>query len=154
MRAAGAREHILLEMDAAHARVQDAIAGLTDEQMSRPELDGWSVNDHLTHITFWHEMRFFEVSRIARGGGASFPPVDEEGVEKINEQFVTNRRSLTSAQVIADFDFAREMVRQAIITCPEDRLDDQLYEEIGQHGSGHDSSHAEMIRSWRDGVRI
>jgi hypothetical protein len=75
-------------------------------------------------------------------------------VEKINEQFVTNRRSLTSAQVIADFDFAREMVRQAIISCPEERLDDRFYEEIGQHGSGHDSSHAEMIRSWRDSAGV
>jgi len=151
MRAATARDQLLLEMDAAHDRVNEAIAGLAEEQMSRPDLDGWSVKDHLTHLTFWHEMRFFEISRIGRGGQASFPSTDEAeaGVEQINQQFVANRRSLPFTQVLSDLNFAREIVRQAIAGCPEDRLDERLYEGIGMHGAGHDSEHADMIISWR-----
>ena len=150
MRAAKARDQLLLEMDAARDRVNEAIEGLAEDQMSRREIDGWSIKDHLTHLTLWHELRFFELSRIARGGRAGFPVTDEAGVEHINQQFAANRRPLPLAQVLADLDFAREMVRQAVANCREDRLDLRFYEELGPNGAGHEISHAEMIRSWRD----
>ena len=149
MRVGTTRDQLQLELDMARSRVKDAIAGLTEEQMSRPDLDGWSVKDHLTHVTLWHEMRFFEISRIARGGRAGFPVTDEAGVEHINQQFAANRRSLPLTQVLADLDFAREMVRQAIATCSEDRLDQRLYDELGPNGAGHETGHAEMITAWR-----
>jgi hypothetical protein len=149
MRATTARDQLLLEMDAARDRVKEAIAGLSEEQMSQRDLDGWSVKDHLTHLTLWHELRFFEISRIARGGRAGFPVTDEEGVEHINQQFAAYRRSLTLTQVLADLDFAREMVRQAVASCPEDHLDVRLYEELGPNGAGHETDHAEMIAAWR-----
>jgi hypothetical protein len=149
MRALTDRNQLLLELDTARARVMEAIAGLTEEQTSRPDLDGWSVKDHLTHLTLWHEMRFFEISRIARGGRAGFPVTDEAGVEHINQQFAVNRRPLSLAQVLADLDFAREMVRQAVATSPEDRLDLSHYEELGPNGAGHETAHAEMITAWR-----
>ena len=154
MRALTGRDQLLLELDTAHARVKEAIAGLTEEQMSQPELDGWSVKDHLTHLTLWHEMRFFEVSRIARGGHAGFPETDEAGIEHINQQFVANRRSLPTEQVLADLDFAREMVRQAVAAAPEDRLDLRFYEELGPTGAGHETDHAEIIDSWRKRMNL
>ena len=143
------RDELLFELDTARARVNEAIGGLTEDQMSLPVLDGWSVKDQLTHLTLWHEIRFFELSRIARGGAAGFPVTDEAGVEHINEQFAANRRSLPLAQVLADLDFTRDMVREAVASCPEDRLDLRLYEELGPNGAGHEISHAEMITAWR-----
>jgi len=152
MRALTDRNQLLLELDTARACVMEAIAGLTEEQMSERELDDWSVKDHLTHLTLWHEMRFFEISRIARGGAAGFPVTDEAGVEHINQQFAVNRRSLPMAQVLADLDFVREMVRQAVTASPEDRLEQRLYEELGPNGAGHETDHAELIESWRKGM--
>jgi hypothetical protein len=143
------RDQLLLEMDAARDRVNEAIAGLTEEQMAQPTLDGWSVKDHLTHLTLWHELRFFELGRIARGGRAGFPVIDEAGIDHINELFTANRRALPFPQVLADLDFARDMVRQTVAECPDHRLDITLYEELGPHGAGHDTSHADMIISWR-----
>jgi DinB family protein len=150
MRAATARDQALLEMDTARERVNQAIAGLSEEQMSQQDLDGWSVKDHLTHLTLWHELRFFEISRIARGGRAGFPETDEAAVEHINQQFAANRRSLPLAQVLADLDFARDMIREALSNSPEDRLDLRFYEELGPNGAGHDTSHADMIIAWRE----
>ena len=149
MRVGTTRDQLLLEMDTARARIKEAIDVLTEEQMSRPDLDGWSAKDHLTHLTLWHELRFFELSRIARGGRAGFPVTDEAGVEHINQQFAANRRPLPLAQVFADLEFAREMVRQAVTACPEDRLDQRLFEELGPSGAGHEIGHAEMITAWR-----
>jgi len=149
MRVGATRDQLLLEMDAARDHLKEAIAGLSDEQLFLPAIEGWSVKDHLTHLTLWHELRFFELSRIARGGHAAFPVTDEAGVEHINEQFAANRRPLSLAQVVADLDFAREMVRQAVANCPEDRLDQRFFEELGPNGAGHETSHAEMITAWR-----
>jgi len=142
------RDEAIFELDAAAARVDAGIAGLTDEQASRPSSDGWSTKDQLTHITFWHEMRFFEVSRIAHGGHASFPLTEEAGVEHLNEQIAANRRSLALEQVVADLRFAREMVRQALLAAPED-LAMTRFAEIGPVGSSHEMAHAEMITAWR-----
>jgi len=147
MRAATVRDQLLVEMDVARDRLNEAMAGLSEAQLSLPKIDGWSVKDHLTHLTLWHELRFFEISRIAHGGRAGFPITDETGVEHINEQFAANRRPLPHAQVLADLDFAREMVRQAVSTCPEERLALTHYEELGQNGAGHDMEHADMILS-------
>ena len=143
------QQRLAAEMDEVAGRVHAAIAGLAEEQASRRAPDGWSVKDQLTHLTFWHELRFFEVSRIARGGRASFPVTDEKGVQHINEQIAANRRALTLEQVVADLDFARETVKQAVLSAPEDRVDPSLFEEIGPHGAEHESAHAELIERWR-----
>jgi hypothetical protein len=61
-----------------------------------------------------------------------------------------NRRALPLAQVVADLDFARQMVKQAVLACPEDRLNQSLYGEIGiQGGAAHEIEHAGLIEVWR-----
>src|SRR3990172_5465673 len=115
MRALTPHQQLISELDHAAGRVAAAIKGLTDEQASRPAADGWSVKDQLTHMTFWHDMRFFEISRIARGGRAGFPATAENGVRHINEQMAANRRRLPLAQVVADLNFARETLKQAVL---------------------------------------
>ena len=150
MRGLTTHQQLISQLGAAAERVNAALKGLTDEQASRPAPDGWSVKDQLTHITFWHEMRFFEISRIARGGRYGFPSTSEEGVQHINEQMAANRRRLPLTQLVADLDFAREMVKQAVLAAPEDRLDETLYAEIGiQGGAAHEIEHAGLIETWR-----
>jgi hypothetical protein len=142
------------ELDAAHARVREAIAGLTDGQASVPGPDGWSIKDHLTHLTLWHEMRFFEISRIARGGTASFPLATEEDVTPLNETVAAHRRRLPLTQAIADLEFAWSMVEQAVAACPEERLRSGFDGEVGPVGAAHDISHAGMIRTLRQGAGL
>ena len=150
MRTAPDRDQLVLGLRAARTRVLEAIAGLSEEQMSRREMDGWSVKDHLAHLTVWHEMRFFEVTRIARGGRAAFPVSTEEEAEPVNSAFAQFRRDLPLRQVLEDLEFAREMVIQTVAGCEEEALDETRYEEIGiRGGAEHDISHAQMIAAWR-----
>jgi hypothetical protein len=149
MRGLTAQQQLIAELEAAAARIDSVIAGLTDEQASRPAADGWSVKDQLTHITFWHEMRFFETSRIARGGRAGFQETEEDGLEQMNRQMVENRRGLPLSQVMDDLRFVREMVKQAIVALPEEILDRAPFAEIGPNGAGHEMDHADLIEAWR-----
>ena len=156
MRALTANQQLVTELEYSRALLLRAIDGLSEEQMSRATIDGWSVKDHLTHLTVWDEMRFFEISRIARGGGASFRETpDEAGLAWINEPTVAMRRRLSLAQVLTDLSFARDLVLQAVALCSEDRLDQRYYEEIGiAGGAAHDRSHADTIAAWRKKERI
>jgi hypothetical protein len=107
------------------------------------------VKDHLTHLTLWHEFRFFEISRIGRGGQASFPLATDDEINPINDTFSAFRRGLPLAQAMSDLEFAWSMVKQAVAACPEDRLEHGFSGEIGPDGAAHDLSHAEMIQRLR-----
>jgi hypothetical protein len=145
------RQQVAAEFAAAHDHVRQAIAGLSEDDAAAIGPDGWSIKDHLTHLTLWHEMRFFEVSRIGRGGQPSFPLTDEEEVTPLNNMVAAYRRGLTLEQVIADLEFAWSMVEQAVAASPDDRLDRGFSGEIGPLGTGHDVAHATMIGALRRG---
>jgi hypothetical protein len=145
------QDRLATELAAAHERVRRAISNLTEEQAMAVGPDGWSIKDHLAHLTLWHEMRFFEISRIGRGGSPSFPHASEEQATPLNETAAANRRGLTLRQVIADLEFAWSMVEQAVSVCPEDCLELGFSGEIGPIGSGHDIAHAQMIKALRQG---
>jgi len=150
MRALTDHQELATQLQHTRERVLESVAGLTDEEASVPGDDGWSIKDHLTHMTLWHEMRFFEISRIARGGDYSFPTSGEDAITPLNEAFVDNRRRLTLGQVVADLEFSWEMVARAVAACPQDRLNQRLYGEIGiSGGAEHDLEHAEAITALR-----
>ncbi|HEU4759941.1 MAG TPA: DinB family protein [Dehalococcoidia bacterium] len=150
MRALGARDQLLLEMETARARVLDAIAGLTEEQMSRPGIDGWSVKDHLNHLTACDEFRFYEIGRISRGGSPAFRDMDRDQTEALNGLIVTLRRALPLDQVRTDLQFARSLVLEAIRGAPEHALAAEPYGDFPVDGSiPHDFEHAAAITAWR-----
>jgi len=141
----------LLEMKAARSRVLAAVDGLTEEQISRPEIDGWSVKDHLNHLTACDEFRFYEIGRISRGARPAFASMDEEQTDTLNALMVTLRRHLTVEQVMADLDFARSLVLEAIQGAPEHALSPEAYGDFPVDGSiPHDLEHAAAITAWRE----
>jgi hypothetical protein len=155
MRIGAARDQLILDLDTARARVMEAITGLTEEQMSRQEMDGWSVKDHLNHLTACDEIRFFEIGRISRGGQPTFRGLDGAPSDTFNETIVSHRRGLPTEQVLADLASTRSLVVEAIAGAPEHALSRDAYGDYPVDGSiGHDIAHAEIIESWRKEVGI
>jgi hypothetical protein len=153
MRAVRDADVIIEELRASRAEVMDAIRGFTEEEMSSLTADSWSAKDHLAHLTVWDEFRFFEISRIARGGRAGLTDVSDEDIDRLNAIKSSPRRALSLAQVLEDLEFARALVLDAIAHAPEAALDEGRYGEIGLQGAaGHDREHAGMIRRIREGA--
>jgi hypothetical protein len=151
MRVGSPRDQLLLEMKTARARVLDAVAGLTEEQMSRPELDGWSVKDHLAHLTACDEFRFYEIGRVSRGAPAVFMSVDGEQTDALNAVVVSLRRHMTLEELVEDLEFARSLVLEAISQAPERALSPEAYGHFPVNGSiPHDLEHAAAITAWRE----
>jgi hypothetical protein len=151
MRVGSSRDQLFLEMKASRQQVMDAIAGLTEEQMSRPGMDGWSVKDQLVHLTVCDEFRFYEIGRISRGGPPAFAGAYDEQPDALNELMVTLRRHLAAGDVLADLDFARSLVLEAIQRAPEHALSPEAYGDFPVNGSvAHDLEHAAAITAWRE----
>src|SRR5207249_914575 len=77
--------------------LMSAIDGLSDEQMSEPSLDGWSVKDHLAHLALWDDLRAMEVERVSAGHESAwkFPEAQEDAFNEVGYEL---RRSLSAAQ--------------------------------------------------------
>jgi uncharacterized damage-inducible protein DinB len=93
------RDALLKHYRQTRADMLAAIYGLSDEQLTEPSLDGWSVKDHLAHIALWDDIRAAEVARISAGHDSAWRMTEEQD-ESLNmmthglrQRFRLNRRS-------------------------------------------------------------
>ena len=125
-----------------------AIDGLSDAEMVEETIDGWSVKDHLVHLTVWDEIRRQEIERISAGGHFAWPMMKDDLVDQFNDMTVKLRRHLSLEQVRNEFVSSRAAVIAAIDAATERGLEGGLYGEAGLQ-STHDIPHADFIRKWR-----
>jgi len=150
MRAIREADAIIAELQSARSAVLESIEGLSDAQIESPAPDGWSIKDHLSHLTAVDELRFFEISRIARGGSAAFQGISDEMFDQLNAATTEYRRGMTALQVLEDMEFARALVLDAVSHAPDEALDEKRYGGVGLLGSAeHDRAHAQAIREIR-----
>jgi hypothetical protein len=124
-----------------------AIDGLSDEALSEPSLDGWSVKDHLAHLAFWDDIRAAEVVRISAGHESAWRMRPEQD-EALNEIVYDERRNLSPGQVRWELETSRQRLLDAIASATERGLDASLYGEAGLR-SRHEAQHTEWIKRWR-----
>src|SRR5438093_11873210 len=90
--------------------LMSAIDGLSDEQMSEPSLDGWSVKDHLAHLALWDDLRAMEVERVSAGHESAwkFPEAQEDAFNEVGYEL---RRSLSAGQARWELERSRKRAR-------------------------------------------
>jgi uncharacterized damage-inducible protein DinB len=124
-----------------------AIDGLSDEQMSEPTLDGWSIKDHLAHVALWDDVRAQEVARISAGHESAWRMSGDQD-EAYNKLGYGLRAGLSAAQLKWELEASRERLLAAIAAATERGLDGSLYGEAGLR-STHQAEHAGWIKRWR-----
>ncbi len=136
-----------------HAALEAQLAGLSADEMTRLGVtDGWSVKDHLAHLTWW------EQRTIGLLGGAP-DPIDslpnmknEDGKfedDHVNA-FVREAKSARPlADVRADFDASYAELLALIEMMPDDVLAAK-YDWISGDTNDHYDEHARSIRAWRE----
>jgi uncharacterized damage-inducible protein DinB len=124
-----------------------AIHGLSDELMTEPSLDGWSVKDHLAHLALWDDIRASEVVRIAAGHDSAWRMShDQDGA--YNALGHSLRLTLSLDQVRWELATSRQRLLEAISAAAPRGLDASLYGEAGLRSS-HEAEHAGWIKRWR-----
>ncbi|MGI8913990.1 MAG: DinB family protein [Chloroflexota bacterium] len=124
-----------------------AIHGLSDELLTEPSLDGWSVKDHLAHLAFWDDLRADEVERISAGHASAWRMAGDQD-EALNALSYSLRRDLTLNQVQWELAASRRRLLAALSSITPRGLDASLYGEAGLRTS-HEAAHAEWIQHWR-----
>jgi len=125
----------------------DAIAGLTDAQMTEPTIDGWSVTDHLVHLAPWDDVRADEVARISAGFDTAWRITGAQD-EALNTIAPEARAGLSLAQARWEFERSRQRLLDAIGAATEAGLDASRYGEAALR-STHEAQHTGWIRRWR-----
>jgi DinB superfamily len=140
------RDELLRHFADMRAALVAAIDGLSDDSLSEPSLDGWSVKDHLAHLALWDDLRASEVVRISAGHesawqGGEWDPAFSEIAYQL-------RRALSVAQVRWELETSRQRLLDAIAAATPRGLDASLYGEAALR-STHEAAHTAWIAAWR-----
>jgi uncharacterized damage-inducible protein DinB len=141
------RDALLQHYRQMRADLLAAIAGLPDELLTEPSLDGWSVKDHLGHIALWDDVRAAEVVRISAGHDSAWRMTDEQG-DAYNALGHALRQHLSLAQVRWELATSGQRLLDAIAAATPRGLDGSLYGEAGLR-STHEAAHTGWIKRWR-----
>src|SRR5262245_35858552 len=125
-----------------HAELLAAIDGLTEAQLTERTLDGWSVKDHLLHLSLWDDLRAAEVQRIS-AGHASAAVMNEEQDNTYSRLGYELRSDLSPAQALWEIATAHERLLAAIAAATERGLDAALY-----NGAALRSTHEAQHTGW------
>jgi len=125
-----------------------AIDGLSDDALTEPSLDGWSVNDHLAHLALWDDIRASEVERISAGYDSAYRMEgDQDGT--YSGIAYSLRRNLSLDQVRWELDTSHRRLLDAIASATPRGLEPSRYGEAALR-STHESQHTAWIRRWRE----
>ena len=124
-----------------------AVGGLSDELMTEPSLDGWSVKDHLSHLALWDDIRASEVVRISAGHATAWlmTPEQDAAYSTLGHEL---RRAFSPEQAKWELATSRQRLIDAISSASARGLDASLYGEAGLESS-HEADHTAWIKRWR-----
>ena len=153
---------------AARAGLEQAVSRLDEAALTRPGADGWSIKDHLFHISAWLR-KTTAVLNGQPGHTALGVPQDlyERGDETgINARLQQRSQPLPLAEVLAEFRATHAAILDYIAAQPEERLsarynpadpddDRRVLDAIASNTYEHDEEHWRWIeeRTKRDDGR-
>lgn len=145
------QDAVLQAFRESRAALLASIEGLTEAQLSAPEIDGWSAKDHLAHVVQMDEIRFFEVCRVVNGQKPAWPYETTAWSDALNAMGVEYRRYLPMSQLLWELEYVRGLILQEVERAPEEGLDPSRYGEFGlAGGAAHEREHAATITRWRE----
>lgn len=119
------RDALLQQMDDSWERLDVFVSGLSDEQVTGPtDAAGWTVKDHLDHLSAWGNGIVAVLSSGSRSGAMG---VDEETfatahIDVINEAIRQAGLDKPSAQVKADLAATHQALRDKVANLPDEDL--------------------------------
>ncbi len=152
------KKEILERLRTERARLEAAIAGLSEETMRQPGAVGhWSVKDVLAHITAWEAelvtaLWYNTIGRRPR-------LADIRNVDAWNERRYKENKDRPLERILNDFHGVHEQLLQRVEALSDEELDDpRLYEWTGgktlaeviaENSYAHEAEHAEQIEAYR-----
>ncbi len=119
------RDDVIERVRRGRAELDRVLAGLTDEALSAaPPGGGWSVKDHLAHLSAWHEIVLARITGQAEHDllGLARGEYESKDVDGINASIHERNRDRSAADVRAEFERSYGVIVGALASVDEDRL--------------------------------
>ncbi len=146
------KAEFLQAMRTARAELNEAISGLSEEQMSQDLVTAeWTIKDILAHLAAWETETLRAVTRAERGEDSG--PMINESVDEWNARRVEERRRLPLVDVMQEFNDGYDQLLAALERWPEDKipLGPDGWDETAELWwlTEHDREHVEVIQRYR-----
>ena len=146
------KREFLERMREARADLNEAISGLTEDQIASDIIAGeWTVKDIVAHLAAWQVEALRSVEAAERGEGSG--PMINESVDEWNARRVEERRRLPLVDVMQEFNESHDELLAALERWPEDTV------PLGPAGwdedcrlwwlTEHDREHLDAIQAYR-----
>ena len=127
------KSELLEHIKRTRQELEQALAGLTDEQMLAPVFDeGWTVKDTLAHIVTWEQRMVRWVGMALKDGVPGDIPSTDEEVNRMNQQAYLDDKDLPLATVRTAFARSYPQAYTMAETAPEAPLLEADYFEWRQ----------------------
>ena len=132
--------------------LQDAIAGLTDEQLTTPGVTGhWSVRDLMAHVAAWEEEALHALPIIVDGG--RLPKyASQGGIDAFNARNQEAQRDSSLEVLRHDMAATHQRLLAYVQRAPESAYaaEGRWLKRLRLDAYGHWQQHTEQILSWRE----
>jgi|SRR5579885_905045 len=141
------RDDLLRRAREAHTQLEALLATFSAEEQTRSGVtEGWSVKDHLAHLTWWEQ-------RVIRMLGGAPDPIDaipgeNKSEDDINAYVFAQNHARSLADVRAAFDASYQEMLQLIATAPDDVFT-KYHDWISGNSDYHYDEHRQMFEAWR-----
>lgn len=149
----GEKNYLLSLLTDSHSALQTILEGI-DLEMSVHSDSDWRIRDVLGHIATWDREVIRSLRAYLRGAEYFIPGIGEDETD-FNQQAVVEQRRLSTQQVVAEWEQARQEFKAAVSDIPLDRFPgDLLYPWGDERGSiaqlveymvEHDEEHRDEI---------
>jgi hypothetical protein len=115
---------LLARVDAAWANLNQLVDGLSHDQMTAPGPEGWSIKDHLAHITGWERILLASLEGQPPHARLRLEPgqYDVRDIDGVNAFLYERERSRSLDDVRAAFQETHREVRSALSRLSDDDL--------------------------------
>ena len=124
------RTRLIQQLDRAREEMRAVLAGVDHRQEFYP---GWAVKQVLAHISAWDDVTTAALRAHARGEEPA--PLDVRDIDAYNAQAVAAREALSTDQVVAEWELAREQLKAAINGLSAEKLIEPLLYPWGGSGT-------------------
>ena len=141
------KAEVLARMAGARARVEAAIAGKGEGVLTRPGDDGWSVKDHLAHLSAWQRSLIALLeggSRRAAMGVEEVSQEEEGGFAAINAVLHERTKHLPLDAVLAEF----RQSRQDLLAVLDGLSDEDLYRPYSDYQPNDPPYNPDPVIGW------
>ena len=105
------------------AELEAMLAPLSETQLTTPGPDGWSIKDHLAHITAWEQSLLGLLNGVPRHQAMGLSEEVYRGhVDGINQAIQEHNKDRPLADVLADFRQSHEAVLERLDRMTDDDL--------------------------------